>query len=352
MRRLTAVWLLASFSVYISNGVNISSRDSVPASLIPITVLLDNTVMLDRFAEEEYRRFPDHYWLIETPRGTASLFPIATGLLAVPIYIFPVFLLHWDQKLSPERWRDIAVEVYQKPTAALFAALAVGVFWSICARLGFSLFLSVPLTVLFAFGSQTFATSSQGLWQHGPGSLAVLASIRCFLELDRRPVPAALLLSLFAGLAFAIRPNNLVLVAPLLLGALYHQTRLSLYLVLPGLMLVVPVVAYNAVVLGNFLGGYGLQMGGLSIQNMPTGLMGSFLSPARGLFIYFPAALLALVLAFVSPASWRRPLGLLLGTGVVLLAFLNSMWWDWGGGHCFGPRFFTEAQGPISYFSG
>ena len=44
MRRLTVVWLLASFSVYISNGVNVNSRDSVPASLIPITVLLDGTV--------------------------------------------------------------------------------------------------------------------------------------------------------------------------------------------------------------------------------------------------------------------------------------------------------------------
>ena len=109
-----------------------------------------------------------------------------------------------------------------------------------------------------------------------------------------------------------------------------------------------PVIAYNTVVFENFLGGAGVfEMGGLSIQNLPTGLMGSFLSPARGLFIYFPAALLAFVLVFVSPANWRSPLVLLFGTGVVLLAFLNSMWWDWGGGHCFGPRYFTEVEGPI-----
>lgn len=345
--KLLVIWFLASFAVYMSNGRGIGSGDTVTASLIPITTMLDGTVMLDRFNEEEHRRFTNPYWLLKTPHGVASLYPIATGLLAVPIYALPVLLLHRDQQLSPERWRDLAVDTYQKPAAAIYAALAVAFFWSICSTLGFSFILSILLTGLFAFGSQAFATSSQALWQHGPGSLAVLATIRCLLALDVRPVLATVLLSLFAGLAFAIRPNNLLIVAPLVLGALCHRPRLWLYLVMPGLILVTPIIAYNELVLGNFLGGYGLQGGGLSIKNFPAGLMGSLFSPGRGLFVYFPAALLALVLILSRPVHWRNRLVLMLASGVVLLTGLNSLWWDWGGGHCFGPRFFTEVEGPI-----
>jgi hypothetical protein len=344
---LVVLWFLGSFSVYMSNGRTIGSGDTVPASLIPITIILDGTVMLDRFNEEERRRFANPYWLLETPHGVASLFPITTGLLAVPIYALPVLLQNRDQQPSPDRWRDLAVETYQKPAAALYAALAVAVFWSICSRLGFSFILSILLTGLFAFGSQTFATSSQALWQHGPGSLAVLATIRCLLALDARPVLAAVLLSLFAGLAFAIRPNNLLIVAPFVLGALYNRPHLWLYLVMPGLMLVTPIIAYNKLVSGNFLGGYGLQSGGLSIEHFPAGFLGSLFSPGRGLFVYFPAALLALVLILSQPAHWRNRLVLMLATGVVLTTGLISVWWDWGGGHCFGPRFFTEVEGPI-----
>ncbi len=342
------LWFAASFAVYMSNGRVIGSGDTVPASLIPITTILDGTVMLDRFNEEEHRRSTNPYWLVETPHGATSLFPIATGLLAVPIYALPV-LLHRDQQLSPERWRDLAVDSYQKPAAALYAALAVAVFWSICSTLGFSITLSILLTGLFAFGSQAFATSSQALWQHGPGSLAVLASIRCLLALHMRPVLAAVLLSLFAGLAIAIRTNNLLIVAPLVLGALYYWPRLWLYLVIPGLIFITPIIAYNELVFGNFLGGGGRygRVDGLSIKNFHAGFMGSLFSPGRGLFVYFPAVFLALVLILRQPAHWRNSLVLMLATGVVLVTGLNSLWWDWGGGHCFGPRYFTEVEGPI-----
>src|SRR5262249_14132324 len=153
--------------------------------------------------------------------------------------------------------------------------------------------------------SEAFAISSQGLWQHGPASLAMLGCIRSFIALGKRPQAAALALSLCAGLLVAIRPSDLVLAAPIVVAAVLRQPRLWPHLVLRGGMALAPIVAYNESVFGQLLGGYGLQVGGLAAANLWRGLPGSLFSPGRGLFVYFPAALLALILVILRPPERR-----------------------------------------------
>jgi hypothetical protein len=352
-RAITASsWFLLSFAVYLSNGRAIGSGDTRPAALIPIAVLLDGTVMLDRFVEAENRFSPHPYWIVETPRGAASLYPVATGVLATPIYAIPVLYHHWRQPLGPDAWRDRAVGTYQKYAAAIFVALSVAVIWSILLELGVGFRLSVALTILYAFGSEALAVASQGLWQHGPGSLALLGVIRSLLALDRRPRSAALLAGMLAGVAIAIRPTNLVLAAPLLLAGLHRHPRQCLWLLLPTAAILAPVIAYNEAVFGDPLGAYGGVAAGFSRARFLSGLAGSLVSPARGLLLYFPAVLLALALMTLRPALRRDPLVLAILSGVVLLTGLNASWWAWHGGHCFGPRLFTEAQGPITVLLG
>src|SRR5579863_6146980 len=208
------LWILLSFGIFVANGRTIGSGDTVPASLVPIVVLLDGTVMLDRFAAEEHRRFPRPYWLQQTRFGTTSGYPLATGLLAIPIYTVPVLYQAWHQPLSTDEWRDFAVGPLQKVAASIFAALSVGVFSSICVSLGFRSWLPFVLTALYAFGSETYAVSSQALWQHGPGSLALLIAIRAILSADKRPRTAAFVVGLSLGLAVAIRDNNVFLAGP------------------------------------------------------------------------------------------------------------------------------------------
>jgi hypothetical protein len=342
------LWVVASFAIYMSNFRDLSSQDSVPAALIPVALFLDGTVMLDRFAEEERTRFSKTpYWLVETPSGTASRFPIMTGVLATPFYALPVIRHQLQGDLTTEQWRDNAVGTYQKLTAALLAALSVALFWSVCTALGFDLPLALCLTLLYAFGSEAFSISSQALWQHGPASLAMLGCIRSFVAMRKWPRAAALALSFCAGLLVAIRPNDLVLAAPIVAAAVLWQPRAWLHLILPGAMVLAPILAYNEAVFGGLLGGYGLQAGGFAAANLSRGLPGSLFSPGRGLFVYFPAALLALILVILRPPERRDGLSLALGIGALALTILNSAWWDWGGGHCFGPRFYAEVQGPI-----
>jgi hypothetical protein len=104
-----------SFGVYLSNGRTDRSGDTVPASLIPVIVLLHGTTMLDSFAEEEHRRFANPYWLKETPYGAASRYPLASGILSIPIYAVPVLLQQWRKPpLSIDEWRDFAVGLLQR----------------------------------------------------------------------------------------------------------------------------------------------------------------------------------------------------------------------------------------------
>ena len=119
--------------------------------------------MLESFSEEEHRRFANPYWLKETPYGAASRYPLASGILSNPIYTVPVLLQEWRKPpLSIDEWRDFAVGPLQKVAASIFAAAAVGVFWSICVAIGFRSGLAVALTVLYAFGSENFATLVSG----------------------------------------------------------------------------------------------------------------------------------------------------------------------------------------------
>jgi hypothetical protein len=337
---------LFSFAVYLSNAHTDRSGDTVPASLIPVTVLLFGTTMLDAFAEEEHRRFADPYWLRVTPYGTASVYPLATGILSIPIYAPPVLVqAWWKAPLSIDAWRDFAVGPLQKAAASIFAAAAVGVFWSICVALGFRPGLAVALTILYAFGSENFAISSQGLYQHGPGSLAVLCAIRAFFALQSHPKTAALLVGLFLALAVAIRINNLLLAAPIGVAVLFQRPRLWQFLLTAPAFVAVLLFGYNDTVFGSLLGGGQHEMGNFAFANIPNGLLGSFFSPARGLFLYFPAALLALVVTCRHTEALRRdPLWCALGLGILLMTLLNVTFKVWYGGHTFGPRYFTEVQ--------
>jgi hypothetical protein len=338
-----------SFGVYLSNGRTDRSGDTVPASLIPVTVLLHGTTMLDSFAEEEHRRFANPYWLKETPYGAASRYPLASGILSIPIYAVPVLLQQWRKPpLSIDEWRDFAVGLLQRwrrPFSQRRRSACSGRSASLSAFAHGWLLLSP------SFLPSAARTSRSPLKVYTSTALAashLLCAIRAFLALQSRRKTAALFVGLFLALAVAIRINNLLLAVPIGVAVLFQQPRLwQLLLVAPTLVAVL-LVGYNETVFGSFLGGGQRETGNLAVANIPSGLLGSFFSPARGLFLYFPAALLALIVVSQRAGSlWHDPLFFALGLSILLVTLLNSSFKIWYGGHSFGPRYFTEVQAPI-----
>lgn len=334
-------------AVYASNGKTLNMGDSVPARLMPVALLLDGTPMLDRFANALHAGTPQAYYVRFTPYGLASFYPIATGVLATPIVAPAVLWLQWTEKPDPARWIAVT-RTLEKAAATVLTALAVVVFDALCLQLGVAPGLALAATLTFAFGSQAYGTSSQALWQHGPGCLAIVCALWCLARAARRAATgeraagAVAAFSASCALAVAIRPNNLLIVGPLALVALRRHPRQWLALALPALAGALALLAWNGLVFGTVSGGYGVAAP--MAFDFATALPGLLLSPGRGLFVYFPVTVLLVLLLALEPRAFANDLAVALIAGIVATLLLTAAWSNWWGGYSYGPRLLSETQ--------
>jgi hypothetical protein len=333
--------------VYHANFRPIDSSDTLPASLLPFAVALDHSVTLDRF----FPWLPRHVWY--TPYVTRkvnghhfSSYPIGGALLVAPLYV-PVALAarHWDP----------GAMVVLARIAEKFSAVAIAAFSAILLLLLLKRIVSSPwawmLTLVYALATETWSVSSQALWQHGPGNLALIGSF-FGLELwaqDRRRTSWLWLCGISTAVAFVIRPTSLVLLPAIVVALLFAKATLGEHLrllagpVAGGLVL----AAYNEYVFHRLSGGYSV---GLLTGSAFSGLAGIFLSPSRGLLIYTPIAICALC-AFAPSAAAMRRRHMTLFVAAVAFILLDSysigrsvIWW---GGYCWGPRLLSELIPPL-----
>jgi len=334
---------LALFAIYISNDRVVGQIDSRPHSLLPIVVLVDGSLTFDRMAEalgggDEPNGFR------RTKHGLVSYYQIATGLLAVPFYAPVVAVKALVSSPSSQDWVEFAWN-FQKLPAAIFAALAVLVFWRLCETAEFPPTLSLGLTLWFAFGSELFSIGAQSLWQHGPGTLVIVAAMLAQLRLQRRPsVGAALALSAFCALAVTIRLPNLLMAAPFGLIGLKQNPRLWLPLTLPALILLGLQLAYNVHFFGGVLGNYDWATSRVAMGTWMKGLPGEFWSPGRGLLIYFAVSAVAALALALRPQTFANPTAAAGGFAVVAMCLFYAGYDVWWGGWGYGPRYLSEIE--------
>lgn len=328
--------------VYHANFRPIDSSDTLPASLIPFSVVLDHSVTLDRF----FPWLPRHIWY--TPYVTHrshghhfSGFPIGGALLVSPLYV-PIALAarHWDP----------GGLVVLARMAEKFSAAAIAAFSTVLLLLLLKRIVSAPwawvLTLVYAFATETWSISSQALWQHGPGVLAIIGS---FYGLERWSAERGRsgwlwLCGACAAAAFIIRPTNVVLFPAILAAMLLAHATLDCYVRLLTLPLLggALLVGYNLYVFQRLSGGYAMSV---LEGSVPEGLAGLLVSPSRGLLIYTPLVLFALC-AFLPSAAAAGRLHQPLRTAAAVLIVLEPLiiapsriWWA---GYCWGPRYLTE----------
>lgn len=329
-------------AVYTSNGKTLSMGDSVPARLLPVALLLDGTPMLDRFAPALDVGTPRAYFVRRTPYGLASFYPITTGLLATPIVAPAVLWIERRESPDPKTW-IARMRIWEKVAATVLTALAVVVFHRLCLEIGATPSLALLLALTFAFGSQAFSTSSQALWQHGPSCLAIVAALWCLVRASHVPRRATLAaFSACCALAVMVRPNDVTIVAPLALVALVRHPRAWIAIVLPAAIGAIALLAYNRLLFASWSGGYGHTIA--MTYELATSLPGLLLSPGRGLLVYFPAALVLLVLLALEPRAFASALALACLAGIAGTILLTGAWPNWWGGFSYGPRLLTETQ--------
>jgi len=340
--RVPLLLFLIALLVYNLNLQRIAAIDSVGASLLPFSLLLDGSIALDRFQPWFTEHAPQHAAAFLVRHGHAwSTYPIGLPVLATPLYVpaaLAARLGAWDTR------RIITVAaIHEKLTASLLAALSVALLYCLVRRLTEQT-TAVLVACLYAFGTETWTISSQALWTHGGTTLAVTGSFYYLLRASESPPGRGywILAGLFGGLAYAIRPTNALFL--LAAGASLAWGRrfkgLCLFSLFP-LLAVTLTSAYNVRVFGHVLGRYTVPQG----ADFWAGLTGILFSPGRGLFVYTPVFLFSLAGAF----AWLRERGLRhspVYTAAVLFTFLEVLvvsWWpEWWGGHCFGPRLLTD----------
>lgn len=343
-RRTSILLFLFVLAVYLANLRAHDSGDTRPARYLPISILRDADFDLNEFAalfDPRTSRGPDGetpYNLVNVNGRYYSKFPVATAVLALPVYALPVLA-----GMGPESPWLPQVEAL---AAALIVAFSVLFFyWTVRELTEERWALLVTLT--YAFGTSSLSLSSQALWQHGPGQFFLTLALLCFVR-ARTNARYWILAGFAVGAAVAVRPTNALLVLPLGLYLLHRHAR-QVWLVATGAIAPILLLKmYNLLHFGSPLeSGYtlGIDAAGdshLLATPLLEGLAGLLLSPGRGLLVYSPIFLLVVIGAYrlwrTGDWLWRyvlfAPALLLLGQSKL------AAWW---GGWCYGPRYLAEA---------
>jgi len=321
---------------YLGNNATLGSGDTRPARHLPVSILIDGDFYLDEFSSE-YEVTGRH--AVRLVRGhLVSSYPVGAPILALPFYVPPLLL-----GLQRDRPTLETLEKISATGIVMLSATFVLLFLLRLTTPGASL----VITAVYALGTSSFSVSSQALWQHGPGQLAVAASLYCLVRGSETRYWLAL-----AGfpMAFAAlcRPTNVLLVAPLALYVLVRHPRWFPGLVACGLPVGFFILWYNLSYLGTAFYSQ-FEPGRDELWRTPfwEGLAGLLISPGRGLFVYSPILLLS-ILGFAR--SWRARTGDNIGfallryssVGVLCVVLAHSRWWSWWGGLCYGPRLLAD----------
>jgi hypothetical protein len=339
LRRTTLpalAFLLGFWALFLANGrAHSNSADTIPNELLPISILQEGNFDLNEFVPSGT---PLPYYFREISGRVVSAYPIVPGVLNLPVYA-----------LARLAGADLIRQrtILSKLTASFLTAASVA-FLYLALGTRFKRRTAAWMAVLYGLGTCAWAVAGQGIWQHGP-SLALLTLVLVLLLQDGDRWVAYS--GFFLGLAVFNRPTNVILA--LLLTMYVARRRRN---VLPGFLMLaaVPAVLMFAYSWVYFHSPVALGQGQAYAEfngNMLAGLAGLLISPNRGLLVFSPMFLFALLPLGAALLSRKSDMFMrLLAWDVVLTLLLYSRWRMWWGGWCFGYRVLIELLPALMFF--
>jgi hypothetical protein len=268
----------------------------------------------------------DHYF---------NTYPVGTSLVVLPMIVIGNFI--YDEiPDSFERARLIAIFAAR----LLSAATVAGVYLLITLLSGRPR-LGIGIALVFAFATPHLGIHGGGLWSHT--STTFLSTIALGLMVWRSGRYAGWS-ALPLCLGFACRPTIAFPGLILGLGLLMRDRRQFALFAALSLVMGLAFVGLSESMWGRVLPPYYTNHASLQ-RNGYTAFVGTLVSPNRGLLIYSPIFIFALLGGVV---AWRQKIPEFffhrLCTLIVIvewvLASRNLQWW---GGHSYGPRIMSEA---------
>lgn len=238
--------------------------------------------------------------------------------------------------------------------AALLAAALCAVLYLIARRRNLVPAHALALAAAFAAGTQILSTISRPYWTHAWGALLTACALLLLISPWRRREQLSMALAATcASWVFYCRPPAVFSVAGLIaLGLLLQRGRnrlvfLAVGSVWAGLLVLLSLRIYGSI-LPPYMLGFHLSRGRFDPARLDAfvylnNVLGSYFSPARGLFVYVP---ILLVILWLVLTRWRylpaKPLA------VTALAVFAAHTWllvhtaAWPSGASYGPRQFSD----------
>ncbi|MCU0705989.1 MAG: hypothetical protein MUF18_18640 [Fimbriiglobus sp.] len=282
------------------------------------------------------------YGVMPTWVGVCSRYPVGMTVFALPVVTLGL-------ACGGDFDNPVVVAGVERWAATLVAVAVLAAFFRVALLVG-PPSAAAWATVFLAVGSAVYTTLSQALWQHGGVMLGLLALIAT--ELHPRLRASAwgrVLFGAAVGLVFACRLNGVpAAVAVGLWSLLAHRPR-GLWNLAAAIIGVAPWLAFYLVVYGSPLGPSASQAAGANWTTDVGGpLLGLLFSPARGLFVYQPWVVLAMVGLLLPPrVGWKWACA---GQATAQLLVVSA-WGYWWGGSCWGSRLLCEMLVPLGLLS-
>ena len=201
------------YLIYNINGRTMASGDTTPASLLPFSILENHNLYLDQFSYYFETNFELAYWVKEIGGHYLSVYPIVTPVLVMPLYILPFFLMklaHIPVDMFHPSFALI-VPIMEKLSASMIASIST-IFVFLSARELMHKRIAIIVALIFAFATNTWTISSQGLWQHGLVEL-LLAMLIYLVLINEKHASDKIIISLgiISGLFVFNRPVDSIL---------------------------------------------------------------------------------------------------------------------------------------------
>jgi hypothetical protein len=312
--------------VFLVNGRPIGSGDTRASERVAASLVHERDFDLDEYPEVEppfARQVGEH---------RVSIYPVLPSLLAAPVFALASVVFDLDETGSA---------LAGKLAASLLSAAAAAVlFLAVRARRRGET-EALWAAGLFALGTTVWSTS-QALWQHPAAVLFLAITLFCLARAEDDTVWAGRA-GLPLALMVAARHSDVVLAGVLAIAIGVRWPRRLLLFVLCAAPVAGLLLAYNAWAFGSpFAHGFS-GSGSRFSETWGVGQAGLLVSPGRGLFLFSPVAVLAIVGLVRAYRFGERWLALALGGAAFAHLLFMGKWGEWHGGESWGPRLLTDA---------
>lgn len=282
-------------------------------------------------------------------------FPWGTAVLVTPV-VFVVDHLARLAGIDLEHYAVVqrstgreqqTLRLLEHAIASLIGAITAGLMF-LLARERLRRKQAFILTFTFVFATSVWSVTTRALWSHGPAIAATTCALLIAVRARRRP-ELIRWLGVPVAAAYVFRPTMSVVVAAFTVYVAIAAPRQLVQYLAGGLAVAAVFVAVNITTYHTLLPAY-FRSGRVGNGKFLEALLVPLVSPSRGLFVFSPVLLIAII-AFAVRAR-RREIDLLDLTAAVSAAgvwVLLASFPDWTGGHTYGPRLMSDTL-PLLFF--